>query len=163
MFQSRAIAADTKLLLYRELAQQLEALLAGERDPIANAANTAALLFHTLPDINWSGFYFLREGGELVLGPFQGKPACVRIGAGQGVCGAAALRREPLVVQDVAAFPGHIVCDVDSQSEIALPLIANGAVVGVLDIDSPRTHRFDADDEAGLVRAAEIYIEATYA
>ncbi|HEY3777867.1 MAG TPA: GAF domain-containing protein [Rhizomicrobium sp.] len=162
MFQSRAIAAESKTELYRELAQQLEALLAGDRDPVANAANTAALLYHALPDVNWAGFYFLRENGELVLGPFQGKPACVRIGAGQGVCGAATLRREPVVVQDVAAFPGHIACDTDSRSELVVPLIAKDRVIGVLDLDSPRTHRFDADDETGIVRAAEIYIRATY-
>lgn len=163
MFQSRTIATGDKPDLYRELAQQLEALLADERDPIANAANTAALLFQVLPEINWAGFYFLRESGELVLGPFQGKPACVRIGAGRGVCGAAALRREPVMVEDVAAFPGHIACDADSRSEIVVPLVANGAIIGVLDIDSPRTGRFDADDKAGIVRAAEIYMNATYA
>ncbi|MGH6890035.1 MAG: GAF domain-containing protein [Rhizomicrobium sp.] len=162
MFQSRAIDAENKPELYRELAQQLEALLASERDPIANAANAASLIFHALPDINWAGFYFLREGGELVLGPFQGKPACVRIGAGEGVCGAAALRRETLLVEDVAAFPGHIACDTDSRSEIVVPLIADDAIIGVLDVDSPRTRRFDADDKAGLVRAAEIYVNSTY-
>jgi GAF domain-containing protein len=162
MFQSRAIAAECKGELYRELLQQLDALLAGERDPIANAANTAALLYQLLPDVNWAGFYFLREEGTLVLGPFQGKPACVRIGAGQGVCGAAALRGEPLIVDDTAAFPGHIVCDPDSRSELVVPLIANGGLIGVIDLDSPRTCRFDGDDEVGLVRAAEIYIRATY-
>jgi GAF domain-containing protein len=162
MFQSLTIAADSKPELYRELAQQLEGLLAGERNPIANAANTAALLYHALPDVNWAGFYFQHSGGQLVLGPFQGKPACVRIAPGQGVCGAAALRREPVLVEDVAAFPGHIACDADSRSELVVPLIANGTVIGVLDIDSPRTNRFDADDKAGLVRVAEIYITATY-
>ena len=151
--------------LYRHLAESLTALVATERDPIANSANTAALLFHSLADINWAGFYFLRGGlhadGELVLGPFQGKPACVRIALDRGVCGAAASRRETLVVPDVHAFPGHIACDSASNSEIVVPLIHEGRLIGVLDIDSPRLGRFDQEDAAGLERLAAILLAAS--
>src|SRR5438105_452609 len=125
-----------KPALYRDLAAQLASLLEGEADPIANAANMAALIYHGLQELNWAGFYFAR-GGELVLGPFQGKPACVRIPWAQGVCGTAAARGETIVVPDVHAFPGHIACDPDSRSELVVPLIAEEKVLGVLDLDSP--------------------------
>lgn len=144
---------------YGRLAAELTALLSGERDLIANAANTAALIFDALPDLNWAGFYFLK-GGELVVGPFQGKPACVRIALGSGVCGTAAARRETLVVPDVHAFPGHIACDAASQAEIVVPLISAEKLIGVLDIDSPRLARFDAVDQRGIERLASIYVEA---
>jgi len=145
---------------YRRLAQQLEALLAGETDLIANAANTAALLFDALPAINWAGFYFLRSG-ELVVGPFQGKPACVRIPLGRGVCGSAAAERRTLVVPDVQAFAGHIACDAASRSEIVVPLLDGGTLLGVLDIDSPQPARFDAADAAGLEHLAALFMAAT--
>jgi GAF domain-containing protein len=134
--------------LYRDLARQLEALIAGEPDPIANAANTAALIYHELPNLNWAGFYF-RTGAELVLGPFQGKPACVRIPIGQGVCGAAAAQGTTVLVPDVRNFPGHIACDPDSRSELVVPLIEDGRVLGVLDLDSPLPARFDELDRDG--------------
>jgi len=134
--------------LYRDLARQLAALLAGETDFIANAANTAALIYHGLPDLNWAGFYF-RNGTELVLGPFQGKPACVRIPIGKGVCGTSAARGATVLVPDVHDFPGHIACDPESRSELVLPLIDAGAVLGVLDLDSPLLARFDELDRDG--------------
>jgi L-methionine (R)-S-oxide reductase len=137
--------ADT----YRELELEFGGLLAGERDGLANCANLAALLFYALPDLNWAGFYFSR-GTELVLGPFQGKVACVRIEFGRGVCGTAAQRRETLIVPDVHAFPGHIACDAASRSEIVVPLIRSGRLLGVLDLDSPVESRFDHDDANGL-------------
>jgi len=149
-----------KLDMYRDLAQQLEALLGGERDPVANAANTSALVFQTLPDLNWVGFYFLREGNELVLGPFQGKPACVRIAVGRGVCGAAVARRQSVLVADVHDFPGHIACDVASRSELVVPLIRGGEILGVLDLDSPLPNRFDTQDQAGIEQVAAIFIAA---
>ena len=145
---------------YERLAMQLHGLLAGETDPIANAANTAALIFDALPEVSWAGFYFLR-GGELIVGPFQGKPACVRIALGRGVCGAAAARRETLIVPDVNAFPGHIACDAASQSEVVVPLIAADRVVGVLDLDSARRGRFDEVDARGLERLAALYLQAS--
>ncbi|MGH8308546.1 MAG: GAF domain-containing protein [Steroidobacteraceae bacterium] len=144
---------------YARLAAELGALLSGERDPIANAANTAALIFDALPDLNWAGFYFLK-GRELVVGPFQGKPACVRIALGSGVCGTAAARRETFVVPDVHAFPGHIACDAASRSEIVVPLISGEKLIGVLDIDSPILARFDAVDQRGIERLARIYVES---
>jgi GAF domain-containing protein len=134
---------------YRELQGQLAALLVGERDALANSANAAALLYHGLPDLNWAGFYLLR-GDELVLGPFQGKVACVRIALGSGVCGTAAVRRETVLVADVHAFPGHIACDAASRSEIVVPLLHDDQLFGVLDLDSPRLARFDRDDAIGL-------------
>src|SRR5678815_791381 len=130
---------------YRALAAELGALLAGEQDVVANAANCASLLYHSLADVNWVGFYFLRDG-ELVVGPFQGKPACVRIALGKGVCGTAALRRETQLVSDVHAFAGHIACDPASRSEIVVPLVRNGELLGVLDIDSPTRGRFTETD-----------------
>ena len=135
--------------LYRDLAASLAALLEGETDPLANLANASGLLAQALDRINWCGFYLLRSG-ELVLGPFQGKPACVRIALGKGVCGAAASRRETLVVADVNAFPGHIACDAASRSEIVVPILEGGVLRGVLDVDAPETNRFDAEDRAGL-------------
>jgi GAF domain-containing protein len=147
---------------YASLADELKGLLAGEQDLVANAANTAALLFDALPDINWAGFYFLRarEGleSELVVGPFQGKPACVRIPLGKGVCGTAAATRKTLVVRDVHEFPGHIACDAASQSEIVVPLIKGDTLLGVLDIDSPLLARFDDADRRGVERLAAILV-----
>ncbi|MGB5620936.1 MAG: GAF domain-containing protein [Gammaproteobacteria bacterium] len=144
--------------LYRSLRAQAEALLQGERDPVANAANLAALIFHSVPGLNWAGFYFLR-GDELVVGPFQGKPACVRIAIGRGVCGTAAGRRETVRVDDVDHFEGHIPCDADSRSEVVVPLIdATGGLLGVLDLDSPEPARFDAADVAGFEQLAAVYV-----
>lgn len=139
------------------LREQARALLDGVSDPVANAANLSSLLFHTLGEVNWVGFYFLK-GGELVVGPFQGKPACVVIPLGRGVCGTAAARREVQRVADVNEFSGHIACDAASRSEIVLPLVHNGDVLGVLDIDSPRPDRFSAEDEALLKEIADIYV-----
>lgn len=140
-----------KPALYEQLVGELSGLIAGERDFIANLANSAALLYHSLPDLNWAGFYLLKDG-ELVVGPFQGRPACVRIALGKGVCGTAAERRTTQVVRDVHEFPGHIACDAASNSEIVVPLIRNGELLGVLDLDSPKLARFDEQDRAGLER-----------
>ena len=161
MFAMTEGAYATKADLYAELCTQLSALLSAETDPIANAANTAALLFGTVPDINWAGFYFLHSETELVLGPFQGKPACVRIAVGRGVCGAAVERGATMLVEDVHAFPGHIACDADSRSELVVPLVREGSVFGVLDLDSPLVGRFDADDQAGIETLAAIYVETS--
>ena len=139
--------------------EQHNALLQGETDPIANAANAAAAIYHGLPDLNWAGFYFLR-GRELVLGPFQGKPACVRIPLGKGVCGAAAERLESILVPDVNAFPGHIACDSGSRSELVVPLVKHGELWGVLDLDSPVLERFDQADRAGCESLAAIYMDS---
>ena len=151
----------TKPDLYRELAAQLAALLAGEQDRIANAANMAALLYHGLPDLNWAGFYFRRRD-ELVLGPFQGKPACVRIPLGTGVCGTAASRGAAVLVRDVHDFPGHIACDPVSRSELVVPLIEAGEVTGVLDLDSPLIARFDEIDQAGCEQLVELFVDHHY-
>ncbi|MBX7216652.1 MAG: GAF domain-containing protein [Candidatus Kapabacteria bacterium] len=159
MVELHAIHAESKTELYALLAQQLRALLEGERNLVANAANAAALLFHTLPDLNWAGFYFL-DDGELVLGPFQGKPACVRIPLGRGVCGTAAAERRSQVVADVYQFPGHIACDADSRSELVVPVINRGELLGVLDLDSPHTGRFDDDDRAGLEQIVGVFVAA---
>ncbi len=153
-------APTSKPELYQEMAESLAALLHGERDPVANAANTAALLFMVMPALNWAGFYFLR-GAELVLGPFQGKPACVRIPVGRGVCGTAVAGRQSVLVEDVHDFPGHIACDAASRSELVVPLIRDGAVLGVIDLDSPEPARFDADDRAGIERIAALYLSAS--
>jgi len=139
----------TKGETYAELAAQLRALVEGEDDFIANAANFSSLLFYTLPDLNWSGFYLLK-GGELVLGPFQGKPACVRIALGSGVCGTAAAARRTVVVENVHEFPGHIACDSASNSEVVVPLLRGDELFGVLDLDSPSRGRFDEEDARGL-------------
>jgi L-methionine (R)-S-oxide reductase len=141
--------AMPKPLRYEELVERLDALIAGERDPIANLANVAAEVYAALPDLNWVGFY-LAKGGELVVGPFQGRPACTRIALGRGVCGAAAVTGATQVVADVAAFPGHIACDARSRSELVVPIVVAGAVVGVFDLDSPLLARFDHDDRVGL-------------
>jgi len=145
---------------YAALTRELEGLLAGEHDLIANAANATSLIYHALPDLNWCGVY-LMKGGELVVGPFQGKPACVRIPLGKGVCGTAAAKRETLVVPDVHAFPGHIACDAASRSEIVIPLMTKeGALLGVLDLDSPRPARFSEADQRGLERLASVLLES---
>lgn len=154
---ARRYAFTDKAADYAQLAQELAGLIAGERDLIANAANTAALLFGALPEINWAGFYFLKDD-ELVVGPFQGKPACVRIALGRGVCGTAALRRRTLIVDDVHSFPGHIACDADSRSEIVVPLLTGTTLLGVLDIDSPRAGRFDACDARGVEALAALVV-----
>jgi L-methionine (R)-S-oxide reductase len=144
---------------YADIARDLRALLSGETDLIANAANTSALIFDALPDLNWAGFY-LYKSGELVLGPFQGKPACVRIAIGMGVCGTAAERRATVLVEDVHAFPGHIACDSASNSEIVIPLIRGGELLGVLDVDSPKLRRFTSSDQRGLEALAKIFLES---
>jgi L-methionine (R)-S-oxide reductase len=149
--------ASAKNELYANLAAQLRSLLAGEADFIANAANLASLLYHTLPDLNWAGFY-LNKDDELVLGPFQGRPACVRIGMGKGVCGTAAEQRQTIIVDNVHDFPGHIACDSASNSEIVVPLIKDERLLGVLDLDSPSFGRFDDEDARGLNELAEIFI-----
>jgi GAF domain-containing protein len=146
--------------LYHHLLEMVQALCADERDLIANTANCAAILYQTLPDLNWAGFYFLK-GQDLVLGPFQGKPACVRIAPGRGVCGAAAAKRQTIIVPDVNQFPGHIACDSASQSEIVVPLIKNDALHGVLDLDSPRLNRFDETDATGLKTIVAALITAS--
>jgi len=145
---------------YRELQSQLSALLAGERDGLANCANMSALLYEALPDLNWVGFYFLR-GRELVLGAFQGRVACVRIALGRGVCGTAAERRETVIVEDVHAFPGHIACDSASRSEIVVPLIHQGQLLGVLDLDSPHAARFDQEDGRGLGALVDVLLQGS--
>lgn len=141
--------------MYRDLASALEGLVAGEPDAVANMANAAALVFETLPDLNWAGFY-RNIGGELVLGPFQGRPACIRIKFGEGVCGAAAATLQVQRVEDVNAFPGHIACDSASNSEIVVPIVREGELLALLDLDSPNRGRFTSEDEAGCVRLAEI-------
>ena len=143
---------------YEMLLRQLQALVEGEKDPLANTANFVGLLYDALPDINWLGVYVMR-GGDLVLGPFQGKPACVRLPAGQGVCGAAASRRETLRVHDVNEFPGHIACDPASRSELVVPLVLGQRVLGVLDIDSPHVGRFSEQDSAGLERLCAAFVD----
>ena len=159
MYDFKIETAD-KAVLYADLASALEGLVAGEPDGIANMANAAALIFETLPDVNWVGFY-RNVGGELVLGPFQGRAACIRIPFGQGVCGAAAATRQVQRVEDVHAFPGHIACDAASNSEIVVPIVgADGELIAVLDIDSPNKARFDAEDEAGCVKLGAILARA---
>ena len=157
MFVVNRSVALPKADLYRDLNAQLAALFADERDGLANAANLAALLYEALPDVNWVGFYFLR-GSELVLGPFQGKVACVRIALGRGVCGTAARDRKTIVVPDVQAFPGHIACDSASRSEVVVPLLHGEQLLGVLDLDSPREARFDQDDADGLATAVQLLL-----
>jgi GAF domain-containing protein len=160
MFALKSAAAGSKAELYSELHVQARALLRGERDPVANAANLAALVYHTLPDLNWAGFYWRRKD-ELVLGPFQGKPACVRIAIGKGVCGTAARDKRTVVVPDVDKFPGHIACDSASRSEIVVPVMRTIDVLGVLDVDSPSLARFDKDDALGLEELVSLFILAT--
>ena len=156
MFGTPDLSASTKVELYQQLAAQLRSLTDDETDPIANMANCAALIFNSVPRLNWAGFYLLK-GGELVLGPFQGQPACVRIAFGRGVCGTAAESHSTLRVDDVTKFPGHIACDSASRSEIVLPLLTKDShLIGVLDLDSPDLARFDVEDEAGLLPIADI-------
>jgi L-methionine (R)-S-oxide reductase len=159
--ESQVLASDTttKTALYAVLAEHLRALLDGESDFLADAANTASLVFHSLPDLNWAGFYFMK-GGQLVLGPFQGKPACTRIALGRGVCGRAGAERKTVVVPNVHEFPGHIACDGASNSEIVVPIIAGERLLGVLDLDSPTFGRFDAEDHDGLQRVVGVFLEA---
>jgi GAF domain-containing protein len=165
MIEFQSVESD--LDRYSVLLSNLRALLAGETDLIANSANTAALLFHSLPDLNWAGFYFLRNsrgdlgsGEQLVLGPFQGKVACVRIVLGKGVCGTAAKKRETIVVPDVDRFPGHIACDSASRSEIAIPFVMDGRLIGVLDLDSPILNRFKNEDAKGLEEIVRLVAES---
>jgi len=158
MFDLKAPSATKdKPSLYRELAEQVAAVFTGERNAIANAANLASLIWYSLPDLNWAGFYFF-DGKELVLGPFQGKVACVRIALNRGVCGTAAAARRSVIVEDVHAFPGHIACDAASNSEIVIPLVRDGDLLGVLDLDSPKPARFDSTDQAGLEKLAQLWI-----
>jgi GAF domain-containing protein len=159
MFAVAATQSTTKAGLYEELAEQARGLLAGERDRIANAANFASLAFNALPASNWCGFYFF-DGTELVVGPFQGRPACVRIALGKGVCGTAAVEGKTQVVRDVNAFPGHIACDAASRSEIVVPLVDRGQLIGVWDVDSPELARFDDDDREGMERLCAIFLES---
>ena len=149
------IAAGDSATMYRDLASALEGLVTGETDAVANMANAAALIWETLPDLNWAGFY-RNVGGELVLGPFQGRPACIRIRFGEGVCGVAAETRQVQRIEDVNAFPGHIACDSASNSELVVPLIREGELLGLLDLDSPYKGRFTAEDEMGCTRLGEI-------
>jgi GAF domain-containing protein len=159
MFEVKTQAYADKRAHYADLAQQLRGLIAGERDLIANAANFSALVFHSLPGLNWCGLY-LYDGNELVVGPFQGKPACIRIALGRGVCGTAAQARQTQVVRDVNAFDGHIACDADSQSEIVVPLVkADGSLLGVWDVDSPHVARFDDEDRAGMEALCAVFME----
>lgn len=158
-FEMKKIAVSGKAELYAELLAQARGLLHDEHDRVANAANFSSLLYHSLPELNWVGFYFM-QGGELVVGPFQGKPACVRIALGKGVCGTAAKTRETQVVPDVNKFPGHIFCDGDSLSELVVPLIQGGELLGVLDLDSPKLARFDQEDKKGLEALARVFLEA---
>jgi len=155
---ARSASAD-KPTLYAALTADLRALLHHEHDPIANAANMSSLIYHTLPDLTWAGVYLLKEG-ELVLGPFQGKPACVRIAIGRGVCGTAAARRTSVVVPDVNEFPGHIACDSASRSELVVPLIKGDQLLGVLDLDSPTPGRFDDADREGCEALASVFLDA---
>ena len=159
-FQLTTHEGATKTELYAKLNSQLRSLLEGERDLIANAANLSALLFHSLPDINWAGLYFFK-GTELVLGPFQGNPACVRIALGNGVCGTAAQQRQTILVDNVHDFPGHIACDSASNSEMVVPIMFGERLIGVLDIDSPSLSRFDDQDAQGLNDLVEIFVTAT--
>lgn len=159
MHSAKPISVDSSLTL-DQLRAEVASLLAGERDFIANAANVAAVLYHALRDVNWAGFY-LQRGTDLVLGPFQGKPACVRIGPGRGVCGAAFEQRKTLIVPDVHEFSGHIACDSASRSEVVVPLIKEGRAIGVLDLDSPLLNRFSAADAAALETVARLLLEGS--
>ena len=156
-FASQTLSG-TKPEQYAQLLSQARALIDGEPDRTANAANLSALVYHALPDLNWAGFYFY-DGTELVVGPFQGLPACVRIALDKGVCGAAARTRQTQRVADVEAFPGHIACDAASRSELVVPLVKDDRLIGVLDLDSPRTNRFDEEDQQGLEAIAHAFLE----
>jgi L-methionine (R)-S-oxide reductase len=160
MFEIKTAEAGSKRELYADLAEQARGMLASEPSLIANAANFSALVYHSLPDLNWAGFY-LYDGNELVVGPFQGKPACIRIALGRGVCGTAAQTRQTQVVRDVHSFDGHIACDAASQSEIVVPLVkADGSLLGVWDVDSPSVARFDEEDRAGMEALCEVFMQA---
>jgi GAF domain-containing protein len=158
MYDFKIDAAD-KTAFYRDLGLALGSLIADEPDPVANMANSAALIFESLPDINWAGFY-RNVGGELVVGPFQGRPACIRIPFGSGVCGTAAATRQVQRVDDVDAFPGHIACDSESRSELVVPIERDGELIAVLDLDSPKPARFTEEDEAGCVKLCELLARA---
>lgn len=158
-FELKKVNSDSKAALYADLLSQTKGLLHDEHDLVANAANFVALLYHTLPDLNWVGFYFMKNG-ELLVGPFQGKPACVHIALGKGVCGTAAQTRKTQLVPDVNAFPGHIFCDGDSRSELVVPLVSKGDVIGVLDLDSPKLTRFDAEDQQGIEALAKVFLDS---
>lgn len=161
VYSAQTVDYSSSSDMYRELKAQATELFTGEHDSIANAANLSSLVFNTVPDLNWVGFYFLRSndfGAELVLGPFQGLPACIRIGIGKGVCGSAAQQRQTILVENVHEFPGHIVCDSASNSEIVIPLIKDDQLIGVFDVDSPRLARFDHEDQRGLESLAELYL-----
>ena len=158
MYDYKIDTAD-KNILYRDLASALRGLTDGETDAVANMANAAALIWETLPGLNWAGFY-RNVSGELVLGPFQGRPACIRIKFGEGVCGTAASTRQVQRIDDVNAFPGHIACDSASNSELVVPIVKHGELIAVLDLDSPKHSRFDAEDEAGCVALAEILAQS---
>ncbi|ANN74291.1 GAF domain-containing protein [Bordetella bronchialis] len=161
MFSAVPSTAATKAERYAELVEQARGLLAGERDRVANAANFSALVYHSLSELNWAGFYFY-DGTELVVGPFQGKPACVRIALDRGVCGAAASQRRTQVVPDVHAFPGHIACDAASRSEIVVPLVRDGELIGVWDVDSPVPARFDEADRAGMEALCQVFLDSLH-
>ncbi|WP_108471760.1 GAF domain-containing protein [Rhodanobacter thiooxydans] len=162
MFELKAHTYASKREHYADLVQQARGILAGERDLIANAANFSALVYHSLAQVNWAGFY-LYDGTELVVGPFQGKPACIRIALGRGVCGTAAQTRQTQLVRDVNAFAGHIACDAASQSEIVVPLVkADGSLLGVWDVDSPVTDRFDEDDRAGMEALCAVFMASVH-
>ncbi|MFC0220585.1 GAF domain-containing protein [Pseudochelatococcus lubricantis] len=161
MFEAQTITVADPRAFHDDLDRQLRALIEGERDAIANAANASALIFQLVPDLNWAGFYFLRADDELVVGPFQGRPACVRIKVGKGVCGTAVERRESIVVADVHAFPGHIACDANSRSELVVPLFHGDRVLGVLDLDSPVPGRFGEAERIGFERLAATYVAGT--
>lgn len=160
MFEIDPSVPTSKSDLYNHLVKQMESLLFNERDFIANAANFCSLVYTTLPELNWAGFYLYKDG-ELVLGPFQGKPACVRIALGKGVCGTAAKAKKTIVVDNVHEFPGHIACDPQSKSEIVFPIIKENELIGVLDLDSPVLNRFDADDQAGLEALVKCFVDLT--
>lgn len=161
MHDVRKIDATDKPGFYRELIAQAEGLFHGERDAIANAANMSALIYDAVADLNWAGFYFLKSADELVLGPFQGKVACVRIPVGKGVCGSAVAEKRSQLVPDVHAFPGHIACDAASRSELVVPLMRDGMIFGVLDLDSPLPGRFTEEDQAGFEALAALYVAAS--
>jgi L-methionine (R)-S-oxide reductase len=161
MHDIRKIEATDKPSFYRDLIAQAEGLLHGERDVIANAANLSALIYDAVADLNWAGFYFLKSADELVLGPFQGKVACVRIPVGKGVCGSAVAEARSQLVPDVHAFPGHIACDAASRAELVVPLARDGRIFGVLDLDSPLPGRFTEEDRAGFEALAALYVGAS--
>lgn len=161
MFDALSLSHLPKTEQYQQLVQQARVLMEGETDKIANAANMSALVMHALPDLNWAGFYFY-DGTELVLGPFQGKPACLRIQLERGVCGTAATTRQTQLVPDVHAFPGHIACDAASRSEIVVPLLHEGRLIGVWDVDSPIAARFDVQDQSGMEMLCQIYLDSVF-